>query len=199
MATFMSRLVQAAERVNYVGWIQSSGTQYFDVGVKPSTNTRVVMDVCPVNIGTTMKCLFGCRNANSSTASQMFILWIQGPNTVYSDYFGNRKTFTATIDTRMVADKNRNVCTLNGTTVTNTAATGQATYNLFLLANNAVGTASNFVSAQLFSCQIYENDVLIRDLWPCYDPDGVVCLYDRVEKKYYYNAGAGEFIAGGAA
>jgi len=199
MATFMSRLFgQAAERVNYVPYIQSSGTQYFDVGVKPSTNTRVVMDVCPVDIGTGMKCLFGCRNANSATASQMYNLWLQGPNTVYSDYFGNRQTYNAVFNERMIADKNKNVCTVNGTTATNTAATGQATYNLFLLAINAVGTVGYFMSAQLYSCQIYESDVLIRDLWPCYDPDGVACLYDKVEKKYYYNAGTGEFLVGGA-
>jgi hypothetical protein len=41
-----------------------------------------------------------------------------------------------------------------------------------------------------------DNGVLVRDMWPCYDPDGVACLYDKVEKKYYYNAGSGAFTAG---
>ena len=46
---------------------------------------------------------------------------------------------------------------------------------------------------------MYDNGVLIRDFRPCLDPDGVACLYDKVEKKYYHNAGSGEFIAGEAA
>lgn len=46
---------------------------------------------------------------------------------------------------------------------------------------------------KVWSYQIYESDVLLYDLWPCYDPDGVACLYDKVEKKYYYNAGSGAF------
>lgn len=54
-------------------------------------------------------------------------------------------------------------------------------------------------TAKIYSCKIYDNGVLMRDFWLCYDPDGVACLYDKVEKKYYYNAGTGEFIAGEAA
>ena len=51
-------------------------------------------------------------------------------------------------------------------------------------------------SGKIYYCQIYDNGTLVRDFWPCYDPDGVACLYDKVEKKYYYNAGTGAFTAG---
>ena len=40
------------------------------------------------------------------------------------------------------------------------------------------------------------NNTLVRDFIPVLDEDGVPCMYDRVEKKYYYNAGTGQFIAG---
>lgn len=44
--------------------------------------------------------------------------------------------------------------------------------------------------------KIYKDDVLVRDMIPVLDPNGVPCMYDRVEQKYYYNAGTGDFIAG---
>ena len=46
--------------------------------------------------------------------------------------------------------------------------------------------------------QIYDNDTLVRDFIPVLDPDGIPCMYDKVERKFYYNAGTGQFIAGPA-
>ena len=43
-------------------YIKSSGTQYIDTGFKPNQNTRVVMDVTPVDvILEKMWCAFGVR------------------------------------------------------------------------------------------------------------------------------------------
>ena len=86
---------------------------------------------------------------------------------------------------------------INGNTVkTVSSVSFTSTYNLFLFANNNAGTAQLPGAMKLYSCQIYDNGTLVRDFWPCYDPDGVACLYDKVEKKYYYNAGSGAFTAG---
>ena len=49
---------------------------------------------------------------------------------------------------------------------------------------------------KLYSCKFYENDNMIRNFVPCRDKDGTVCLYDKIEGKYYYNKGTGEFVAG---
>ena len=74
-----------------------------------------------------------------------------------------------------------------------------STYNLHLFGLHESNTTNYLASMRLYSCQIYEGSTLVRDFWPCYDSDGVLCLYDKVEKKYYYNQGTGEFIAGAAA
>ena len=47
---------------------------------------------------------------------------------------------------------------------------------------------------KLYSCKIWDNDDLIRDYIPVLDIEGVPCLYDKVEKKYYYNEGTLEFL-----
>ena len=44
--------------------------------------------------------------------------------------------------------------------------------------------------------QIYDNDTLVRDFVPVLDKDDIPCMYDKVERKFYYNQGTGDFIAG---
>lgn len=74
---------------------------------------------------------------------------------------------------------------------------------------NAKGTSSLYLlhrpqnettkmSAYIYYCKIYEcdTDELVRDFIPCKDPDGVVCMYDKVTKTYFYNCGTGSFYAG---
>ena len=49
---------------------------------------------------------------------------------------------------------------------------------------------------KIYYFQIYDNSVLVRDFIPVLDKDGVPCMYDKVEHKFYYNSGTGDFIAG---
>ncbi len=39
----------------------------------------------------------------------------------------------------------------------------------------------------------YKNGILVRDFIPVLSPDGVPAMFDRVEKKLYYNQGTGTF------
>ena len=51
-------------------------------------------------------------------------------------------------------------------------------------------------SGKLYSAQIYDHNILVRDFIPVIDGNDVPCLYDRVEKKFYYNTRNGQFVAG---
>ena len=42
--------------------------------------------------------------------------------------------------------------------------------------------------------KIYVNDELVRDYIPVLDKQGIPALYDKVQQKYYYNQGTGEFL-----
>ena len=57
-------------------------------------------------------------------------------------------------------------------------------------------TLFNNTIVRIFLCKIYDNDTLIRDMIPVLDPSGTPCMYDKVEGKFYYNQGTGQFIAG---
>ena len=53
---------------------------------------------------------------------------------------------------------------------------------------------SNFL---LSYCKIWVDGILVREFIPYFDNiDSVACLYDRVNEKYYYNAGTGSFGIG---
>lgn len=48
----------------------------------------------------------------------------------------------------------------------------------------------------IYKCKIYDNDVLVRDLIPVLDENNVPCMFDKLNKQFYYNAGTGTFLYG---
>lgn len=183
--------IKRSDQVQQVEYIESSGTQYIDTGYKPNNTTRVVMDVWPSVAGTYT--YFGGRDANTTAT---FTMWAINQTTVRSDFYTSTSN-SLTVDTMLVRstiDKNRNICTFNGTKITSPDGTFQSNYNLCLLAVNSGGAVdSRMLTAKLYSCQIYDNDVLIRDYVPCLCENGTYGLYDKVNETIVRNSGTGEF------
>ena len=186
-----------AECVKYIPYLKSTGTQCFDTEFLPNQNTRIVMRVEIEGVPTKTEALFGARTSASSNA--LVVLYSTSQESWCADYAtsANRQAFSVKSGVLEI-DYNENVVTINGTAKTWSEVAYQAPCSLLLLALNKKGTADNFCTAKLYYCQVYDNKTLIRDYRPCYDPDGTVCLYDKVRRKYCYNAGTGEFIAGAA-
>ena len=177
-------------------YIESSGTQYIDTGFKHNQNTRVVMHVKPTSV-TSNAWLFEGRASQGSSMSKGIFFFYSSDKKWNVDYTTTRSAFSGISATdELFIDYNKNVCTINGVSVTNTAKTFQSTSNLVLLADNSGGTISGYIKAKLYSCKIYDNGTLIRDYVPAVDQNNVACLYDKVESKYYYNKGSGAFTYG---
>ena len=187
---------KAPQLVNYVEYIQSTGTQWIDSGFVPNQDTRVVAEVEFATASSTAA-LFGSRQSSSARQFQ----FVTSGRYYRTDYNTTVVNLTnASISGKFYVDKNKNVTDLNGAySNTHTYASFTCPGNMYIFATNNNGSVYAISTTKLYSMQIYDNGTLIRDYWPCYDPDGVACLYDKVEKKYYHNAGTGEFIAGGAA
>ena len=178
-------------------YIQSSGTQYIDTGFKHNQNTRIVMHVQPVSI-TANAWAFEGRISYTNASKGVFFYYDSGKqwNADYNGS-GNRKTLAGISSTAdLTIDYNKNICTINGVSITNTATTFQSTANLTLLACNTAGTIAGFLSAKLYSCKIYDNGTLVRDFIPCRSANGTVGLWDDVNSVFYTNAGTGNFISG---
>ena len=64
-------------------------------------------------------------------------------------------------------------------------------------AHNNNGTSGRGLNGRFYSAKIYDAaDELVRDFIPVLDVNNVPCMYERVEGKFYYNIGPGDFIAG---
>ena len=178
-------------------YIQSSGSQYIDTGFKPNGNTRVLMDY--ESLATSTAFVFGSRhNSHANSGSYSFSFVILGASSIRSDYGSVESGITGSVLKQIVLDKNKNVTTYDGTTVTATAQTFQSSYNMYLCSVNTAGTAGAKSSIKIYSCQIYDNGTLVRDFVPCMNASGAVGLYDVVNGVFYANAGSGAFTAGPA-
>ena len=202
MAVFASRQIVLPQIVNFVNYIQSNGTQYILLNYKPNQNTRIVCDCQADSLNSGGLFPFGARTSYGERAFDVALTLTQ----LFYDYGNSYKFVDCSFTSqRVVIDANKTTCKITGTgtvTATLTAATFTTVDNMArftIMQNGSPLTGDAAWHGKVWSYQIYESDVLMYDLWPCYDPDGVACLYDKVEKKYYHNAGSGEFIAGEAA
>lgn len=181
-----------------IEYIQSSGTQYIDSNFIPKATTRTIMKAEPT-AWSAWSAFFGTRNESTPTASKAYIAAIPTATSYRSDYFGSSLTAeTPTVIQITNIDKNKNICSFNNIMITNTSSTVNATANMFLLALNDVGTAKYFLSAKLYSCQIYDGNTLVRDFIPIKTTANIYGLWDKVNKVFYKNAGTGTFTGGPA-
>lgn len=164
-------------------YIQSSGTQYIDTGYTVKTNTRIVCDFQLTSTPSATNVLF--RNASYGFGWQS--------SGVFRSWGGSVVDFSVSATERYTVDKRATSCTLGSTSQTTTAHAAQSLSLPLFAYKNSSGTISQYVSAKMYSCQIYEDDTLVRDFVPCINPDGAYGLYDKVNEQFYASAGSGSF------
>jgi hypothetical protein len=176
-----------------VEYLESTGTQYIDTGFKPNNNTRVVMDAQMLvdSAPSSTHCFFGCRDGNN-----YFEIYKAGTTDQSLYYFyGTSMSSSWTVDysKRHYIDYNKNNATVDNESFSYSYSAFQMTNNLYLGADNDKGTIKSITPMRIYFCQIYDDDVLVRDYIPVLDTDGVACLYDKVNGTFSYNAGSGTF------
>ena len=181
-------------------YIQSTGTQYIDTGFKPTGSTKVVCDFQMLSQGSSQQGVFGSRPGISGrftvfTGNQTSDLQVDYNTEQTLARVGSSIT-GLNVNSRTTLEVSNSLI-INGTTVkTVSAVSFTSTYNLFLFANNNVGTAQLPGVMKLYSCQIYDNGTLVRDFIPCIKDDGTVGIYDKLHGLLYINMGTGSFVAG---
>lgn len=97
------------------------------------------------------------------------------------------------------SDKNDIVCSSNSIKVNGTDYTlsGTGTNTQYQIRLFSVYNEGSYQTKRghfyLYGCKMKRGDVLIRDFVPAKDEFGNAGLYDKVEKKFYYNGGTGTF------
>lgn len=197
MGTFTAGPENTTSRYTVLEYIQSSGAQYVNSCFNPRYNTRIVMDVGGVP-NQSPQMFFGSKNADSATASLQFSLFRNSATTIRSDYFSTNAAVTVADTTgRTTIDKNANVVTMYGVTLTNTAvSSGEVPYPLYIMALNTAGSVTAPATGKLYSCQIYDNGTLTRDYIPVRYWNGMAGLYDKANDLFYPPQGTGYFTEG---
>ena len=69
--------------------------------------------------------------------------------------------------------------------------------SIYLFGANFTGEeAFRYCSVKLFSSKIYQGNLLVQDLIPVLDEDGIICMFNKVKKEYHYNKGTSVFKGG---
>ena len=197
------KLVFQSEKIRYIDYIKSTGIQYIDTGIKGTDVTRFVVKGTCVENGVSNTQLLGGNNSSAQT------------------FFGNRYSNSTAhwycVDAKNTSIGNpHNLSIIDATIESDTSQYGTLTDvvdgtvsdfikfsgNPWAFQNTNLllfGGASNrrSTNATCYMLQLYTKDGLVRDFVPALDSDGVVCMYDKVTREYFYNAGEGSFIAGG--
>lgn len=181
-----------------IQYIESTGTQYIDTGVYANGNTRWDLDTQLIN--TNRLYIFGSGGAEDPGLTSIRA----GGKYKYYTFIRNTKEYSpgyVPIDLQrhtFVNDIYNGKVKVDHYEIDNIEQFKGASYKIYIGAYNRIGDVDlswGWV-AKYYNLKIYDNDVLIRDFIPVLDEDGVPCMYDLVEGKFYYNAGTGQFIAG---
>lgn len=189
-------------------YIEGTGTQYINTGFNPNQNTRVVVDLESFAATNVPRVWFGARRKSSASfyignnTSGDYVVQVEyGSNASatssnYCEFLFSQSEHNA----RRTIDFNKNVLTLStGQSYTFASQTFQvnAPIDLFCLNDPDYSGHSKFCEMRLYSCEIYDDGILVRDYVPAKrNSDGVLGLYDLVNDVFYTNAGTGTFIAG---
>ena len=181
----------------YENYLESTGTQYIDTGIKSQVGIKVEMQMQFTTDATSSMAPFGSHysspNLNFQRRSGTVPRWY----TVFNGVQTTNKHVVVKTKTpyklELYMGASEQYFKANGETIYNAEneVTGVSTRNLFLFQRNSGTTYP--ASMKLYYCKIWLNDVLVRDFIPN-QVNGTPCLFDNVTQTNFYNQGTGNFI-----
>lgn len=182
-----------AEVYTVLEYIQSDGAQCINTGFVPNQDTRIVMDIQA--LAADNRYYFGARTI---TATIQFAAQVSSVSTIRFRADRDSVLISQSPTERITLELNKNIPVINGeqrATMDVASFTPGAPIALLTTAYGS-NLASSRMSAMLYSCQIYDNDVMVRDYVPVRSQDNEVGLFDQTNSVFYPNAGTGVFTAG---
>lgn len=207
---YYKRTIPIMSNVNYVEYLQSSGTQYIDTGIIANELTDITADVGWIQndyvIGKRTGGASGMTNALYIGAgdSRSFAICKTGSSSVSFDSM----RITAPSNGRIVC-KTRSweddgflmVSYYEGLGVSSLlkrVTSLNTTYSQILFGAHIDSTISKG-TCRIYRVVYYQAGSPIADYLPCLDTNGVACMWDNIAQEYVYNGGTGSFEYGSAA
>ena len=183
-----------------LNYIESTGRQYINLNYYVKANTWFECQISPRSYYQTWNAIFGARTNQIGRGDDSFNLGFQArdgyfysnvgyenPLTMYPTSLGQNYSIVINTTEAII---NSIKCPINGFIT----VTGR--YPILLFALNNGGGYAEHSCMRLYSFKVYEGDCLLYDLIPVLDNNNIPCLFDKVERKLYYNAGTGQFLYG---
>lgn len=165
-----------------IEYIESDGSKYIDTGFVPNQDTRVVIDFEIVDRDDSASGVIGCKFDYST----MFSLRVRkADDTFVSDYGESySKAITVIADGRFIVDKNKGITTINNKKLTQTSSDFTSLSTMLIFAMYGSNGSLYGCVGKIYSCKIYDNDILVRDYIPATWSDGKNGLYDNFNKTF---------------
>lgn len=189
-----------------VNYIESSGSQYIDILYNfTSEFAELKMNAQLTELSTTETAKALCGRSVSGVGRIFYLsqnslygfYWQTGDATINNIASNNADTNKHYFDC-VVSDKNYFYIDNNliGSSDKNSSILNESLVCVFARKGNN-NVASNFSKMKLYDLKLYDNQVLVCDLIPCYrNSDNEVGLYDLVNNVFYTNKGTGAFTYG---
>ena len=186
--------------INYIEYIESTGTQYIDTEINADYKLSIKADMQFLETsGYRMSGTIAVTNETTTRHQFMYYDYEKGITYWYGTNEKYVKLITGNLTERYTFDidiYNKKIRINEGSYTDISYSNFDTQLNYVVFARNASGEVGNFSKIRLYSLQLYYDGTLVKDFKPCKDEAGTYCLYDEVEKRYYYNQGTGEFTGG---
>lgn len=181
-------------------YITLTGNEYINTGFAVSGKSRILLDCMQLDTSATFAFYCGARTAISATNKTANTLFYVS-NTYRQDFYGTSKStsgYYSTANKRLIIDNNMGTVKIGSDyTLSMTASSTTSVGPLILGAsyaytNSAINSLANYAKLRIYSCKIYDNGTLVRDLVPCSEESsGHIGLYDNVNDMFYRPFGTG--------
>ena len=192
--TLKVKMVEKNDLYTKLEYLQSTGTQYIDTGVKFGADFACDIKFNMLSTSGDIDILSSAQNDN-----YLLVSYLNGTPRIYLNSSSASRNITMPYNTIHTVNMNYNGSTLtyivdNTTTYTVSKSNATANSNLLLFARSS---SYGFSKAILYYCKIWNGGTLVKDLIPVKRAlDNTICLYDLVSNTFLENSGTGEFVEG---
>lgn len=188
-----------------VEYLESSGTQYINIGIPVSASTGIDVDfqiksnfdfnmvagvwdrlALSARANTSLVCMATSGHADNSLNTGFLFTTGTRYRARYGSCFGG-----LTINTVKVYSNSNSNSTSGTTNITvfGCPSVGSNT-------NGAPYSWTSYGCLRMYSCKVYDNGTLVRDMIPALNSSSVAGMYDFVTGTFYTNQGSGSFTYG---
>ena len=201
MSNFRRRLMMSFEKkYTPVEYLESTGTQYIDTGVFGNENL-VIQASYKLSDGNSVCYLFGACSTYNTNAFAMSYNPMN--NKLYRYFIGTRTELYGSVNNDAFSNITdvQNSSFSKDKVVINTEeynVTSRVPFStpvtMTIFARKEPNKVTYFSKIKLRSFKMISNEKIIKDFIPVLDSNNKPALYDKVENKFYYNEGSGEFL-----